>query len=510
MPTEPVEGIVDAPQYASSIPWFPADAAYNMIWPNDFTKDELAYVNSHYPDDDPIRQPFTIVRRANASQAAVLRTKPWKNSAGEQVEWLREGPEGKRYHVLNMAFDTEMRPHFERLASALRAQADTAVKGSTLHPQFKAYTLTMAQSLEEGDFIGMLQADLRQSEGGLFMTMFPHEGYWNDGVKYPFLAEIGIRDTSLLGGIRKNGYLFHWMGKEVEAVARKAGLQSYTAPAFDVSNIQRDAAFIWPIVTGAFMRAYVRDPGGHDYPKRKYDGCGTHRVVMLLDTLKTWAPLTKQTVRNIFGQDIARHVSFAGFASGTLMHEAGHGSQIPQTEVVGNGKPFNEAFNAYWGVLVEPWSDLDAVLGAKKLLDDRKFTQAEFERNLYSMLGYQFVRLRPRAAALSKGMMAEGPHITGSSLTIAWLWQKGAVYRDDKGRYQFRTARLMPAMRALRDELVTFAARGDQTGYAAFLEKTVQAFPETVEQELIVKRGAPSYTLINRGFLKVPTKAQLR
>lgn len=502
LPTQPVEDFKNSEHYSSSIPWFPANSSFNMMWPVDLTADELADINQHYTADDPIRLPFTRVYRVPPALAERIAANPMHH-AGNQIEWVREGKSGESYRVLNMAFDPEIRPSLLQLTATLRQEADVTVQGSALHPTFREYTLTVADALERGDFVGLLRADLQQAEGGLFMTLFPHEGYWEDGVKYPMMGEIGIRDVELIDRAAKFGHVFQWMGQEIQAVARAAGFSTYVAPQFDASNVRRDMAFIWPVVTGGFMRAYVRDPGGHDYPKRRYDGLNTHRVVMVLDTLKTWAPLCKQTAARIFGPDVAQHVNFDAKIVDTLFHEAGHGAQIPQDETLPTGKPFGEAFGIHWGILVEPWADADAMLALHKLWKDGVVSEDHFKQGLYASLSYQFVRLRPRAVALSDGVMAGGPHITGSSEMIGWLWARGAFTRDASGAYHLaEVPQLVDAVRGFRNTLVGFAARGDVAGFKQFVTKTVTELPEVVEKDLIARRGAASYTLIDRGDLK--------
>jgi hypothetical protein len=123
MPTEPVKAFADSAKYASSVPWFPSNATFNFMWPEDFSIDELAHINKAYDAQDPIRLPYTRVRRMTEGQARILEAQPHKNSQGAQIEWVRRGPKGEYYHVRNIAFDREMRPQFMKLVTALRVNA---------------------------------------------------------------------------------------------------------------------------------------------------------------------------------------------------------------------------------------------------------------------------------------------------------------------------------------------------------------------------------------------------
>lgn len=330
MPSKPAENIPDSESYTSILPWFQDAPSFNRMWPDDFSKTELTYIHEKYDAADPIRLPYTRVYRITRAEACVIKENPKRNSKGIQVEWFRQGLGNRWYRVVHMAFDEEMRPHFLRIASVLEKNADIKVEGESLHPQFRAFTRTMAQALQEGNFMELLQKDLQLSEGNLFMTFYPHEGYWEDGVKFPLMFELGIRDEGLLASARKMKDTIGWLGKQVEAVAKQSGLTSYQAPQVDLSNLSRDIVFFWALRTGAFMRAFIRDPGGHDYPKVTCPGTDNHRVAMVLDTLKSWGPLANAAAKLYFGDEVARHVDFEGVSGFAMMHEVGHGAQIKQ------------------------------------------------------------------------------------------------------------------------------------------------------------------------------------
>lgn len=499
-------GFADPEKYASSVPWFPRDSLssghlYGMMWPVDFTKAELDHINAHYGEDDPIRLPYTVVSRIDAAEAARIERSPAKDGKAP-VEWVRTGPDGKRYRVVNMAFDEQMRPHFQRIASLLRAKADIAEQGSTLGPAFRGYTLEMADALEHGDFPRLLRADMAQ-KGRIFLTFFPHEGYWACNTKYPFMFEVGVKDSSLDQAVAKQGYAVAWLGKEIEGIAREAGLSAYRAPKFDPAAVVDSTAFFWPVRAAAFMRIHERDPGGHDYPKRTYAGIEGHRVVMLLDVLETWAPRTASVAEATFGKEIAGLVSPESFSKSTFWHEVGHGAQLrPEVKTL-SGKPVSSAFGNLWGVLVEPWADAGVVLAYDRLRRDGKVSEQEFREVVLTDILYSAVRLQPRAKALSDDVISGAPHYTGSGMYLGWLYNHGAIVRGKGALLAFDEAKIVPAARKFVERLATIAAKGDAKALDAFMRECVAMIPEDLEKQIVAKKAAATpYRLIDRGDLE--------
>lgn len=496
----------NAKLYANALPWFPTSPTYNNMWPADLSEEELAFISQNYPADDPILMPYTKVLRISPEEAGRLNA---QTRDGTPVEWARRGRNGNWYRVVNMAFDDELRPHFLKMAMTLRENAEVSVDGAGLHPQFRDYVRTAADCLESGDFIRLLQADLGQAEGPLFLTLFPHEGYWDDGVKYPLIFSLGVRDDDLLASAAGQGYVVNWLGQQVERAAREAGLENYRAPAFEEKNLRQAAVFFWALRTGGFMRAFTRDPGGHDYPKRDYPGVEGHRNVILQDVMETWAPLVRKAAEVFFGAEVARHVTFWGMSREAFLHEAGHGAQIRQNVTVGNGKTFSEALKDRWGVLVEPWADAGSILGHYQLFRDGKITEDQLRSVVTSGLIYNIVRLHPRAVAKSDDVAKGGPHIAGSSMYLGWLFRHGALAQGEGSLLRFDEEKIYETTLQFFDRLTTFAARGDYDGFLAFVDETIGMLPEPLEAELIAgKKALPSYTILDRGDLAIPAGYQ--
>lgn len=500
----PVTEFPEAGRYADSLPWYPDLPPYTHMWPADLSKEELSYLGKTYPADDPILLPYTRVTRIAEDQARQIETAPL-SCDGQPVEWARRGPDGRWYRVVNMAFDTAMRPHFLKIADSLRNHAGIEVEGATLHPQFRNYLLTAARCLESGDFIGLLKADLEQTEGPLYLSIFTHEGYGDDGIKYPLSLDLAIRDEELPRSAQGHEYVIDWLGQEVERVARRAGLVDYQAPVFESGDLRKAAVFGWFLRTGGFMRAFTRDPGGHDYPKRDFPGITGHRNVILLDVMETWAPLTQEVARLLFGPEVAQYVTFWGVSRDAFLHEAGHGSQIRQNVKTLSGQPFSDALGDRWGVLVEPWADAGSLLAHYKLFHDGKINERQLREVVFSGIVYNFTRLYPREVAKSDDIARGGPHIAGSSMFLGWLYHEGVIVSEADGSLRIEEGSIEESLRRFFERLTELAAGGDREAFLAFVDETIGWFPEDLERTVLAKKSSvPAYSILDRGELKLP------
>eukprot|EP00929_Paragymnodinium_shiwhaense_P097188 TRINITY_DN58940_c0_g1_i1.p1 TRINITY_DN58940_c0_g1~~TRINITY_DN58940_c0_g1_i1.p1 ORF type:complete len:450 (-),score=112.71 TRINITY_DN58940_c0_g1_i1:235-1584(-) len=422
------------------------------------------------------------------------------------------------YRVVNMAFDAEMRPHFLSLAAALRTPSDG------LPDAFREYLRAAAAHLESGDFEGLLQADLAQSQahGRLYLSVFPHEGYWADNLKFPMTFALGIKDESSIipSGAPFDGLLDSIAGR-VRSVAAAAGLPANHTPQASEAAEANSIVGIWTLQTAGFKRAFLRDPGGHDYPKRAYPGATAHRSVILCDTVRTWSPLVQSVLGKVVGDDFSEG-SFEGLFRFVAFHEAVHGKQMKpddRTLAVGaGGTPLtlSEAFGAWWGVLVEPWADAGAMLIAAAAAKSGIIDSTTAHRFVLALVGYQLLRFRARGDILDAP--TGSPHLTGSSVFLARLLQAGVLNcsaeQEPPCRLPAEASRLREAMEAvagaLFDDLANMAARGALDDLKELVKSSVAAIPMELEQRLLdLKTSVPSYSILDRGdLLEVDVSAE--
>ena len=215
----------DARQYDSVLPWFPdLPGMESAMWPIDMTEEEFAYLTKNYDPQHPILQPYTVVERATPEEVERIQVITKTNRSNEPMEWIVQGLEGRKYKVTNIAFHNRFRPHFLRVAQVLRENADIEIDGDRLDPSFKEYTLVMADAFENGQFEKLLSADMAQTSGNLFFTFFPHEGYWSDNTKFPWLMEIGIRDGAFKDKALIHAQAFQWLEEKTARMIQATGL----------------------------------------------------------------------------------------------------------------------------------------------------------------------------------------------------------------------------------------------------------------------------------------------
>jgi len=487
------------------LPWLPDPCTFSNMWPCDMTQEELTKITKEFPPDDPIQLAYTKVSRATAHDAARILSNPIR--VGERVvEFYRPaawagGEVG--YRVVNMAFDEQMRRYFVALASALRAPS------TGLSELFRNYLTEAAQHLEAGDFEALLNADLKQDGryGKLYFSVFPHEGYWDDNLKFPLTLAVGIRDeSSIVPAGPEFTELLNSLAKRVETECKAIGLNSYQAPLLPVKPKEEDGSMVglWALKTAGFKRAFMRDPGGHDYPKRDYPGVVDHRNVILFDTVATWSKLANFMGHHVFGEAV--EIGFEGLLRFVFLHEASHGTQIrPNSATLkaddsGGRAALAEAFGAWWGVLVEPWADTGAILGCSDAAHRGLISDADWRQCALATIGLQLVRLRPRADILETPTAA--PHLTGTSVFLSLLVESGALQCDlnRSPLCQVDVSVVDKVASSFFDKLSRIGASGEVSDLQKLVNASIEAMPKDLEERLLVIRGqAPSYNLLDRG-----------
>jgi len=496
-------------EFASPMPWFPVPPSYSAMWPHDLSKDELEYINKTYDLEDPIRQTYTVVERVDSEKAQGIRTNPMKNGIGEQVEWVRTGLYGRLYRVVNIVFHKRFRRHFMTMAMALRENADISFNDTALDPQFKAYTLTMADTFENGDFYSLLKADLEQTQGNLFMSAFPHEGYWKDGTKFPFMLEVAIRDARVTASVLQNADVFQWLETETAKEIQELGID-YSPRLMKPEDIQKSAALAWAVAYGGFMRAYERDPGGHDYPKRVYTGITGHRTALFLDALKSWVPIMNAIGKQIINPEDAQYISFDGLVDFATWHEGSHGTGNRETTPTKSGRTMSEVLGGLWGLQAETYADAGAFVILDRLYRTGRISERKYREGVMSGIAMEFKRAWPKKQALHAAYQEGDPHGVGSNLMLGWLYEDKVLELKDDGQMYVDWKRLEPSVNALRSKLIEFASTDNLDDFKAWCNGRIKAIPDNLEERIVkAKKSVSLLVVLDRGFGLVPEKGEL-
>ena len=365
--------------YGNVFPWFQAKPHFNGMMPEDMSEEDKVFLSKNYDRDHPIRLPWTVVENITIADEKFLRDhgywdQPDKSATiemdrnyKEAVSWLVKGNAGKWYRVTNMAFHPDYRDYFLAFAGLLKEAANLQSvveddgKTHSLDVSFRRYTLVMAQALESGDFQKLLAEDLNQTDGNLFLTFFPHEGYWPDGMKFPWMLEMGIRESRARNMPPQEAEIFKDLENRAAKTAGRHHLK-YDARTIDTGDVGKSSVLLWPYRTGGFMRSYFREPMGHDYPKREYPGIDLHRTVILLDSIIARTEAFNDIFDNLAADGDSYTFHDEDFTDFVLWHEGTHGTGARPDTPTNSGRTMADVYGDFWGDIAEPLSDAGSIL----------------------------------------------------------------------------------------------------------------------------------------------------
>ncbi len=499
--------IEHAEAYASSVPWFPAVPRYSAMLPSDMTPEELSFLVATYPSSHPVRTPYTVVERATRLSIRKLRSGPRKTAAGLEYQWLVDGQGGQKYKVTHMRFHPRYSSLFQRFAKIVKESADITDGITSLHPSFRNYLLEMVECLMSGDFVRLLKADLNQTEGNVFLTFFPHEGYWDDNMKFPWMFEIAIRDQDAIRAVREKGYVLNRLEDRARAIASRLGAPQ-PSHVIDMGEVEKMVQVVWMWRNGGFVRAFPHgEVAGHDYPKADYETVSGHRAVIIADPMMARRPLARRIAAEFLPErDLSKLTDETAIAN-VLWHEASHGisGNKPDTRLRSGGT-LGVAYGALWGKLAEPQSDAAFAVANEILLADNLISVQTYESSLVDQFLRCMSMFRSKERVLQDGF---DPHAAGATMTLGWLIMEGIV-RLNEGTELFDVdwERFNGSLVRLWEKLTEFGFQGDPSAYKSFFRDTVSAIPEAMEKRIIAgQKKHLTRALLSRNDITAPPKS---
>ena len=475
-------GIREYKKYASSLPWFPAGPTYNGMWPADMTPEELDYLRKNHPNDHEVFRPYTMVERLSKEiKARIIKDGLLKNGKGQKVETIIRGLEGQEYRVVNICFHENYRPTLLKIAGHLRSSANIEVDGHALNPSFRNYLKTAAEAIEEGNFVKWLKADLEQKEGNLFFTLFPHEGYWADNIKFPFIMEIGIRDIK--AGKVANDHLdiAKQLKERVGRMQRELGFNETQVT--DPGGTSEDSTeFIWIYTAAGFIEAFPDGaPLGHDYPKVSYPGIRSHRNVVILDANLAVSQANMELVEKLFGPELARLYLPEITRDFAAWHEAQHSmiGNRPDTRMK-DGRSLGETFGELWGFLAEPAADIGSLTAHNLLYKAGKRTENHYHGISLASVFRSVSRIYPKEVACSEDFIKEALHVAGTMLYLGFIFKEGntIVRFTEDNILEIDFSRLTAAIEKLDQKLIEFGLTGNPETFKTFYRECVETIPD--------------------------------
>lgn len=490
------EGSTKSPaDFANAFPWFPGAPAFNALYSADITAEDLAYFSKAYDKDSPIQLPWTVVERMAAPPPNLPRTAVTVilvRDGDLDVAWAVKGRDDKWFKVTNMVHHPRYRPLFLEAAQVLRTAAQ---KFPQLHPEFRDYTLTMADSFESGDLLRLLKADLNHSKGNLFLSFFPHEGYWPDGIKFPWMFEVGIRQPGAQSPAEAG--LIQELEDRVAAFAKQKGLP-YTRRVIDSSDAAKSAVLFWQYRSGGFMRAFVREPMGHDYPKRTYPDISQHRNVVILDATDAKVPAIQVQQKALLSNP-GRSIGPTQLVDFAFWHEASHGTGERTLDTVASGRTMGDVFGPCWGAMAEPLADAGSIWLNTKRFEKGVISRAQFDQYLSAAVMFQLDRMKPRGAIMGPYLChPEAGHLVGAAMLAGWYFKEG-VLKANGPKGQLDRERIVAATNTFWERLTEFSLTDNVEGYKTFIKDAVAAIPPDVERHMLASQAKNSpWIIVNR------------
>ncbi|MBF0107296.1 MAG: hypothetical protein HQM16_18450 [Deltaproteobacteria bacterium] len=497
-------------EYANLFPWFPPPPAYHGMFPKNMSATDLEYIMNTYDAYHPIRLPWTIVEDVSADE--VLRACSGDsdqntiaflhcNHGNTPVAWFVQGNK-KWYKVTNMVYHPAFADEFARVQKTLADSLkllQNGVDGDYLHPSFVKYINIFAEALANGDFETVLRADIEQTGGNLFFTFFPHEGYWPDGIKYPLMFEIGIKQPPQHDSAHLDTATFRAIEKIITETAQSVGVEYYKENG--VENADKEAVLIWLYRSGGYLRATAGEPLGHDYPKRSYSGVNKHRTVIMLDAAKASHGFTNDLYHTLIDPSQTPHVHIEDVIDFAIWHERIHATGARPETITSSGRQMISVYGHFWGLLVETLADVGSMLSAKIRHDMGFMSTEDSNRFIRLAITAQFRRLTEKKTVTGPLFEdSEAGSVVASSLILGWLIKNNAVtVMPDNKTIQINEALTSTVTSELFRILTRFSFVDDPDGFKQFSLNCIGYIPDEFEQNAIdaKTRHTPPY-LVNR------------
>ncbi len=185
-------------------------------------------------------------------------------------------------------------------------------------------------------------------------------------------------------------------------------------------------------------------------------------------------------------KDQADKVSFEAFFNHTLVHETAHGLGPGKITVEKDGQKINSSVNAELKELYPTIEEAKAdVLGMylNFFLIEQGLHEEEFKENMYaSFLGGFFRSVR---------FGANEAHGQANVIQFNYLKEKGAITKNENGRYGYDALKMPGAVKQLAHDLLMIEALGDYDGAKGLIQKYGQ-MPKTLEAELTALGDIPT------------------
>lgn len=413
---------------ASLFPFFPEKPEINGLIASDITLQDFRTLSSELGPHAEELRPTTALYRDN--QGEIVAT-PWSKTP-------------------------EVRGEHTRLSKELDKIANLELDGEKLDPlvqsQMRAWANFFRTGTAEAEKAAVQATiDAGESNSKLRIHMGPSESYWADNTKFPYLLQVGVRDSELQEELTQWKPAFKPVENSLSDI-----------PYYQPRELSLRGGFAEPIyqaVTGGFVETYyAREPRGNNFPNYNYGTEGSNRFILM----ESLPPLSSKAVEVLndlvvggckagneaFNKDVVL------FATG---HESGHLIGPQRDHKTPNGSSMGAAFGGKWAYCEEPKADLTSLEMMRHRYRSGEISKDERDRFLDVSLGLMLTMSAPKEQVLAG---QAPPHYAGYTLELGYYFQSGALRMED-GKIAVDRDKFAESSHDLWKTLIRFQAAGE-------------------------------------------------
>ena len=400
------------------------DPPGRSLYPKGITRDEIeAYVKAHPSEKKAIYDERTVVELVSRNPLK-LRTVP--------------------YHVKYKKWLTSAAQHLRNAAASSDDKA------------FAKFLRMRADALLTDDYYPSDLAWVRLENPKFDVIYAPYETYLDDllGVKTSYGASLLIRNEP---ESRKLA-VFQKFVPDIQDALPLAAEDRPSKKGFASPMEVMDA----PFRAGDLRHGYQAVADNLPNDPRIHEKVGSKKIFFknFMDARVEYVilPVSKLVMR----PDQAARVTPDGTLTAVMMHEISHGLGPAFARRNGQRVDIREAIGPTYSGLEEAKADVTGMFGLKWLVDHGALPKERLEEYYASYVGGIFRTVRFGTAEA---------HGRAEMMEFNFLRERGAIVREDSGRYAVDFAKIGDALAALTKELLEIEATGDRARAEAWFAK---------------------------------------
>jgi hypothetical protein len=412
----------------------PPGAAF---YPEDLTKTEFeTWIEAHPEQEDAFHSYFTIIARDSQGLVSV----PY-----------------------NEAYKTYLSP----AATILEQAADLAQD-----QRLKTYLRSRAQAFRDNNYRPSDMDWMDLGDGDIEVVIGPYEVYEDElfGYKAAFEAFIALRDPEHSKALAKIKAYLPEMESILPIPEAHRNLERGGESPISVVDV---------IFTAGDTRAGVQTlafnlPNDEVVREKK----GSKKVLLKNVSRAKYQKILLPIAKELMAENQVKHVSFEAFFNHTLVHETAHGLGPGNITVNRNGvltdTSVNEELKDLYSIIEEAKAD---VLGMhlNHFLIKKGMFQESFKETMYASFLGGFFRSVRFGAGEAHGM--------ANVIQFNYLTAKGAVTKNNHGRYVYHGEKMPKAIEQLASTLLMIEALGDYQAAKTLID-TYGVMPQDLKDAL--------------------------